>query len=71
MKGEGIGNKNKGGARAYSRKSRKAEDSNARGARDKAAIAEDSLTLTCPGCIKCGPPIMVKADEGCDGSGRI
>ena len=23
----------------------------------------------CPGCIKCGPPIFVKADDGCDGSG--
>ncbi len=31
------------------------------GARKKKAASTD-----CPGCIKCGPPIVVKADEGCE-----
>lgn len=26
--------------------------------------------VTCPGCIHCGPPIFVRPDDGCDGSGR-
>ena len=30
----------------------------------------ESMLAACPGCIKCGPPILVKAEDGCDGSGR-
>ena len=31
------------------------------------SVATVCGTEECPGCIKCGPPIAVKADEGCGG----
>lgn len=42
-----------------------------RSLRARLRAREDLLQqlAACPGCIKCGPPIFVKADEGCDGSG--
>lgn len=31
------------------------------------SLAAELHRVGCPGCINCGPPIMVKADDGCDG----
>lgn len=35
------------------------------------ACNRERPTRACSGCIKCAPPIVVKADDGCDGTGRI
>ena len=65
-----IGNKTKG-SREWGRKSRKHESRDMKAAARRAALRKEERELTCPGCINCGPPIMVKAEDGCDGSGRL
>ncbi len=38
---------------------------------ERDALREENARLRailCPGCIRCGPPIVVVADDGCDGT---
>lgn len=41
-----------------------AATSGAVGPRDPGHVAD-----ICPGCVDCGPPVVVKAEEGCNGDG--
>lgn len=34
------------------------------------AIEETAGVRMCPGCVNCGPPIAVKAEDACDGTGK-